>query len=538
MHALLVEDNQVFAQALRDLLEESRSEFRLSHATCIAELSRFRDSPPDVLLLDLSLPDAEGPDTVRCAQQALPGVPIVVLTADRDGERALELVRVGVQDYLVKGAFDADGVARSMRYAVERAQSERLRRRLLQADRLAAVGRLAAGVAHEISNPAAYVRANDALMLTHLEQVTRELDSALRACVACGAPPELERAVTRARREVGELRRIREETSVGIARICSVVSDLRGYTRLEPGELTEIRPNEVVNSVCQLVAGLVRHKAQLLKDLRDVPAVALVPGRLDQVLTNLLVNAAQSISEGAPHTQRISISTQQRDQEVLIVVEDTGSGMTEEQQRHVFDPFFSTKARGEGMGLGLSISADIVGAYGGRIRCSSVLGSGSRFEVSLPVAAQAALKPVVSVPPASRSSERLRVLLVDDEPYIRQTYALLMGNDFEILTAADGAQALAQVDATPGIDIIVCDVMMPDMDASQLLANLRIRRPELVSRFVLHTGGAMTERTRLLVESGEFPVFYKPLGIDQMSAAIRRLAVTEPSRRAAVYGHA
>ena len=108
----------------------------------------------------------------------LPGVPIVVLTGERSSERALEILRGGAQDYLFKGAFDADTLVRSMRYAVERAQSEQLRRRLLQADRLAAIGKLAAGVAHEISNPAAFVRANQELVRTNLESAQNALKAA------------------------------------------------------------------------------------------------------------------------------------------------------------------------------------------------------------------------------------------------------------------------------------------------------------------------------------------------------------------------
>jgi len=126
---------------------------------------------------------------------------------------------------------------------------------------------------------------------------------------------------------------------------------------------------------------------------------------------------------------------------------------------------------------------------------------------------------VSEAPPSSRA----RVLLVDDEPYIRQTYALLLDPDFDVVTAGNGGQALAYLEADPSIDLVICDVMMPDMDAAQMLVKVRASRPELVSRFVLHTGGAMSERTRLLVDSGELPVFYKPVTVAEMVEGIRRL---------------
>jgi signal transduction histidine kinase len=528
MHALLVEDNEIFALALAELLEGANVEVKLSHVARLADAAAFRDPAPDVLLLDLTLPDAEGLDTLRGAQSALPSVPIVVLTAERNSERALQILRGGAQDYLVKGAFDADTLVRSMRYAVERAQSEHLRRRLLQADRLAAIGKLAAGVAHEISNPASFVRANQELLRAHLESASLALRSAFRRA---GASPEvtaeLVAELEAVRGEIDEMRRVNEQTTFGVERICSVVADLRGYTRLEPAQLVEVRPNDVVNEVCQLVQGMVRHKAQLLKDLQEVPAIALAPGRLDQVLTNLLMNAAQAIPEGAAQNERITISTRLREGEVSITVEDTGSGMTEEEQRHVFEPFFTTKTREEGLGLGLSICADIVAAHGGSIRCSSVSHQGSRFEVRFKVAPRLQPSAVSPVPSEAPGSARARVLLVDDEPYIRQTYALLLDSDFDVVTAANGGQALAYLEADPGIDLVICDVMMPDMDAAQMLGKVRSTRPELVSRFVLHTGGAMSERTRLLVDSGEHPVFYKPMTVTEMVSGIRRLLPLE-----------
>lgn len=524
MHALLVEDSYIFAEALRGLLADAQAEVELSHVMRLADVVHFREPMPDVVLLDLTLPDAEGLDSVHGAQAALPGVPIVVLTAERNSERALEILRGGAQDYLVKGAFDADTLIRSMRYAIERAQSEQLRRRLLQADRLAAIGKLAAGVAHEISNPAAFVRANQELLRTRLESVERALQSALRASLSSPSREDgLTAPLGSAQSALAEVRRVSEQTSLGVERICSVVADLRGYARLEPAEPIEIQPNDVVNEVCQLVLGVVRHKALLVKDLKEVPPIALVPGRLDQVLTNLLMNAAQAIADGAPQREKITVSTRPLDSEVSIVVEDTGSGMSEEEQRHVFEPFFTTKSRDDGLGLGLSICADIVGAHGGSIRCSSVAGRGSRFEVRFPALSPLRAKQAQASPPEAPACTRARVLLVDDEPYIRQTYALLLDSDFDVVTAGNGGQALACLATDPKIDLVICDVMMPDMDAAQMLVKVRATRPELVSRFVLHTGGAMSERTRLLVDSGELPVFYKPVTVADMVAGIRRL---------------
>jgi signal transduction histidine kinase len=528
VHALLVEDSLIFAEALRALLEEAQTDVDLSHVTRLSDAERFRESPPDVVLLDLTLPDTDGVESVRSALATLPGVPIVVMTADRNSERALEVVRAGAQDYLVKGAFDADVLMRAIRYAVERAQSAELRHRLLQADRLSAIGRLAAGIAHEVSNPAAFVRANQDLLKACL-------DSALRAVEtlpdAVDGSDGASAAVERVRNELASAVRIADETTTGIARICSVVSDLRAYARLEPGEPAEVRANDVVSDVCRLASGLVRHKARLIRDLGEVPPLALVPGRLDQVLMNLLVNAAHAIREGAPEKESIVVSTRARGSGVLIAVEDSGVGMTSEEQRRAFEPLFSNKPRGEGMGLGLSICADIVGAQGGTIRCTSERGKGSRFEVWLPanVALAPEPSPCTSAPPKNQPTRRARVLLVDDEPNILQTYAILLEDEFDVMTAANGAETLARVEAEPDLDLVICDVMMPDMDAASVLDEIRRSHPALVSRFVLHTGGAMTERTRRLVDSGNFPVFFKPISVAEIAKAIHSLVAGAPA---------
>jgi signal transduction histidine kinase len=496
----------------------------------LSDARSFRDAQVDVVLLDLTLPDTNGIYSVRSALSILPGVPIVVLTAERNSQRALEVVREGAQDYLVKGAFDADTLMRAMRYAVERAQSAVLRNRLLQADRLSAIGRLAAGIAHEVSNPAAFVRANQDLLKTRLDAALLALEGLPREFELASSSP-FARTLERIQGDLIAAGRIAEDASKGIARICSVVSDLRGYARLEAGEPAEILPNQVVSDVCRLASGLVRHKARLIQDLEDVPTLGLVPGRLDQVLMNLLVNAAHAIRESGPEHESIVVSTRASGGGVMIAVEDSGVGMTEEEQRRAFEPLFSRRPPGEGMGLGLAICADIVGAQGGTIRCSSQLGKGSRFEVWLPASTLAPrpTPPESSPPPQVEPTRRARILLVDDEPNILQTYSILLEAEFDVVTATNGAEALARADAEPAVDLVICDLMMPDMDASSVLDELRRRQPHLVSRFVLHTGGAMTERTRRLVDSGAFPVFFKPISVAEIASAVRALVAGAPA---------
>ncbi len=529
MYALLVEDSIIFAEALYGLLREAGNrEVELRHVQRLAEVTSAVEPIPDVVLLDLFLPDAEGIDSVRGVQHRLPGVPIVVLTADSDEERALQMVRGGAQDYLVKGHFNVDTLVRAMRYAIERVHGDQLKRQLLQADRLAAVGRLAAGVAHEISNPATFVQANRALLDERLRDARDALADA-RAAAGISPYDTLGLALQQAWTALEEVQQITERNANGIERICSIVQDLRGYARLEPGKVVRIRPNDVVNEVCSLVSNLVRHKARLIKDLGDVPPVALPRGRLDQILTNLMVNAVQAIPDSPPQNNTVTVATRVEGDAVVLSVEDTGPGLTPQEQKKVFEPFFTTKPRGIGTGLGLPICLEIARAHGGDIRCTSSKSVGTRFDVYFPGVFNP--EAYTSVPPPTPSpalQTRPRVLLIDDEPHIRDVYSELLEKDFAMTTADDGRQALALLKNDASFDVIVCDVMMPDMDAAQLLEAVLEFSPQLSERFILYTGGAVSERARRLVDGGNIPVLYKPLLTDDLKRAILKRVADVP----------
>jgi two-component system NtrC family sensor kinase len=525
VHALLVEDSIIFAEALRLLLVEgARYEITLTHVEKLADLPSVCEPRPDVVLLDLSLPDSQGIDSVRGVQLHLPGVPIVVLTGDSDEQQALQMVRGGAQDYLVKERFNVDTLLRAMHYAIERVHGEQLKHQLFQADRLAAVGKLAAGVAHEISNPATFVQASGPLLdaqLAHAESALQQARKALEEPAKDASA--LTEGVHQALVALTEIRRLSEQNRAGVERICSVIQDLRSFSRLEPGELVCIHPNQVVHDVCNLVSNVVRHKAQLIKHLSGVPPVVLPRGRLDQILTNLLVNAAQALPDARPQDHSVTVSTTQLDDEVIIAVEDTGPGMTPDQQKKVFEPFFTTKPRGVGVGLGLSICLEIARAHGGDIRCRSEVGRGTRFEVRFPSLLHTEVRVSTSpLPPTPLSTTRARVLLIDDEPNICEVYRLLMADEFDVVTAASGRCALELVQGADRFDVIVSDVMMPDMDAAELIDAILRLAPQLSERLILYTGGAVSERARQLVDAGQIPVLYKPLLTDDLKVAIRQ----------------
>jgi two-component system NtrC family sensor kinase len=234
---------------------------------------------------------------------------------------------------------------------------------MFQMDRMAAMGRLAAGVAHEMSNPMSYVTSN-------LDFLAKEL-----ASIASGAPvaPPLMAEMTEALKEARH----------GLGRVKEILRDLKGLAR-QDDELAPVNLQTVLESAARMAAPMVRARARLVEDVEGIPAVMGNSGRLGQVFLNLLLNAAQAIAEGKPQANEVRILAHASGRTVTVDIRDTGCGMTDEVKRRLFEPFFTTKPEGVGTGLGLSICQSIVAAHRGTIRAESQVGLGTLFRVELP----------------------------------------------------------------------------------------------------------------------------------------------------------
>jgi len=371
-------------------------------------------------------------------------------------------------------------------------------------ERLAATGQLAAGVAHEINNPLTYVIAN--------------LDEALARLAAGGVEPELGARVAEARD--------------GAERVRAIVGDLRVFARADGEERGGCDAAAVARSAAHLVANELRHRARLVTRFEPVPLAGIPERRLAQVLVNLLVNACQAIPEGRAAENEVGLAVRAEGGRVVVEVSDTGAGMSEEVRRRVFEPFFTTRPVGEGMGLGLAVSHGMVTDAGGELEVESAPGKGSIFRIRLPVAARAehapppAEAPAPAPPPvdAAPAARRLRVLLVDDEPLVARALARVL-REFEVDLETSAAGALARVRGGGApYDAIVCDLMMPDATGMDLHARVAEEDSGSAARFVFVTGGAFTERARAFVASTDAPVLEKPVDPDALKAAIRAAA--------------
>ena len=260
------------------------------------------------------------------------------------------------------------------------------RAQLLQLEKLAAIGQLAAGVAHELNNPIGYISSNLATLKRYLERLTTVLQAHER--VAAGeeagaeSPQEL-RMRLKLDAILEDLPVLLSECAEGVERIRGIVTDLRGFSRPDDNTPVVCDINKVLQSTLNIVNKELSYKADVITDFGPLPPLRCLPGQLSQVFLNLLLNAAQAIEDHG----EIRVTSRRDGESIVVEVADTGSGMTAEQLARVFEPFYSTKEAGKGTGLGLSISLDIVRKHGGDILVESEPGRGTRFRILFPVTA-------------------------------------------------------------------------------------------------------------------------------------------------------
>lgn len=262
------------------------------------------------------------------------------------------------------------------------------RTKLIQSEKLASIGQLAAGVAHEINNPIGFIFSNFGTLEKYLADLFRMLTAYEQAESALAQTPA--GAKLRALREELEIDYLKEdipslmnESKDGIQRVRKIVQDLKDFSRVDARQEWEWADlHRGIDSTLNIVNNEIKYKADVVKHYGQVPEVQCLPSQLNQVFMNLLVNAAHAI-----HTERgtITIRTGVQDQEAWVSVEDTGGGIAPENLSRIFDPFFTTKPVGKGTGLGLSLSYGIVQKHHGRMSVTSQLGQGTCFTVAIPI---------------------------------------------------------------------------------------------------------------------------------------------------------
>lgn len=372
---------------------------------------------------------------------------------------------------------------------------KQLQAQLLMADRVSAMGTLAAGIGHEINNPLAVVLANVDMMVERIGE---------------GEPYERDELLA----ELGDVRE-------AATRMRSIVRDLKLFSRVDDERRVTCDVREVMESSLRMVANEVRHRARLVKTYREVPPVSVDEGRLGQVFVNLLVNAAHALAEGATGTIEIAIRPGE-DRTVVVEVRDTGSGIAPELLDKIFEPFFTTKPLGIGTGLGLSICRRIVGDFGGELRLESEVGKGTRCIVVLPAADEVAAGASTPAPRSSTVARRGLVWLVDDDEALGRAVKRIvqLDHDVEVVTPRE---AISRAREGARYDVLLSDLMMPEIDGVSLHAELAAIAPALADRIVFMTGGAFTARARDFLARVPNRRLDKPIDMAKLRAILRKI---------------
>jgi len=266
---------------------------------------------------------------------------------------------------------------------------KRSQARVLHQEKMASVGQLAAGVAHEISNPIGFVNSNLSTLAKYLPRIEGFL-AVQSGCIAAGAPPAQVESVRQQRAGLKidyimkDLEDLVRESMEGADRVQRIVADLKGFSRVDESEYRQADLNECLGSAINIAWNEIKYKATLKKEFGEIPRSRCLPNQMNRVFMNLLVNAAHAIEEKGV----ITVRSWEEDGYVCVSVADTGRGIPEADLSRIFDPFFTTKEVGKGTGLGLSITYDIVKKHNGEITVRSEPGKGTAFTVRIPVVAE------------------------------------------------------------------------------------------------------------------------------------------------------
>lgn len=391
-----------------------------------------------------------------------------------------------------------DGKAVRMVGAMQDVSEQReLEARLLLSDRMASVGTLAAGVAHEINNPLSYVATN-----LRFAQRVLELQPAMSKVTAA-----------------------LNDAQSGVERVQAIVRDLKTFSRPEDLENAAVDMRAAIESAVAMAKNEILHRARLRLEIEGCPAVFGNAARLGQVLLNLLVNAAQAIPDGRAQQNEILVrSSSLSEGRVRIEVRDTGRGVPKELLPRIFDPFFTTKPVGEGTGLGLAICHSIVTSMGGTLTVENNQdrGATARIDLNRAAAPSTPAKGTLAEPAAGGPRRRGRVLIIDDVENVGISLQRLFSDSHQVELMTRSRVALEAIARGESWDVILCDLMMPELNGMEFVAEVTKLNPGLLPRIIIMTGGAFSQTAREFLAKWPHRRLDKPFDVERLIAEVDR----------------
>ncbi len=504
--AMIVEDDLSDRTQVRRLLKRATlqacelSEF--STATdAWAALSRIC---PQCILLDLNLPDENGMDFMARVLELEPGTApsVVVLTGDESKGLGVQAMRAGASDFIEKQDLNVSTLGRAIQRALSDRDARQTKAQLERAEKFAVLGRQAAGVAHEINNPATFVTVNLKLMAEMIEQ----RDSGTLV---------LEVA------EASEFREMLADSREGVHRITSVVRELQAQARS--------RVKDEVELVC--LDDLVRGALRLLKpQLERAAPITLELGaggrflgdrvKLAQVVTNLVINAAQATGPKG----MVLVTTSEDESSATLDVEDDGPGIPPSALPRIFEPFFSTKSARGGMGLGLALCARYVEQHDGTISVDESKLGGARFRIEIPKQYELE-NPASDVPSGVIkvvAGRRPRLLVIDADSGILKAFARVLSGQFDLMFGTDPRQALEHL-AVQDVDAVIADLDFPDLDGPAFCHQIRAHSDPMI---IFCSSATPDEAVASWMSAEGIVVFGKPIEFDRLKAVLPKSATS------------
>jgi signal transduction histidine kinase len=397
IHILVVEDDEAHASAIRRAFRASGIK---SEIAVVSSLQGFRDrvarQVPDVAIMDLNLPDGRAVEALTSPAED-GAFPILLMTSYGNEQVAVEAIKAGALDYIVKSPETFGSMAASLEHAMREwkllQEKKRVEKQLkesqaqvIQQEKMASIGLLAAGVAHEINNPIGFITSNLSSLNKYTDKLVQFIEFQGQALEKCA--DETTRALHADMKQqikldylITDLRELISESLDGSRRVSKIVQDLQCFSRTDRSEAVTSDLNETIMRTINMVRNEIKYVAGLELKLEDLPPVVCQPQQIGQVLMNLLMNAAHSIQGKG----LITLAASQAGDSVEIKVTDNGCGISPDHLERIFEPFFTTKEAGRGTGLGLAISRDIVKKHGGELLVESSADRGTTFTVRLPI---------------------------------------------------------------------------------------------------------------------------------------------------------
>jgi two-component system NtrC family sensor kinase len=415
---ILVVDDE---EPLRNLFAASlREQYECDTAGSANEaLERLAEVPYALVISDVMMPGRNGVELLREITARYPETAVIMVSGVDRSQRVRDALSLGAADYLIKPCelevlsiaveralerrrlqctarkYKADIEKQNKELALRAAELQRLQAQIIHSEKMASLGQLAAGVAHELNNPAGFIYGN----MDMLKDQIAGLQELLTAYDQMDLPPKAASLIEPLKIRIGYDKLVEDLNSIvvdcleGAERIRDVVQNLRLFSRLDEAELKQVDLHEGIDSTIRLLSQYYSSgRVVIRREFGELPLVSCYAAQLNQVWMNLLANAAQAVSGNG----EVRITTKLADTWAVISIQDSGCGISEEVQARIFDPFFTTKPVGEGTGLGLSISYGIIERHGGTIAVASTPGMGTTFTIRIPTA------PDIAVPKSNQ----------------------------------------------------------------------------------------------------------------------------------------